>query len=222
MPVEVTNSDKKENKYSGNKTEHKNGTVQNHRYTPNVKLQELICFSCNQKGHKSNKCIFDKALEQVQRWQCQTFGHYKSNCNVGDKVKTNLLIEHCVRRNIKRCIKTQDHDPGYDAFTFCGQVLNFDGTHTPIKILRDSGSLQSLIASNCAISCDCLDTTDHRLIRGIIKEVYRIPMVEINLCSQLVNGVVSVGVHDEIHNGTTVFLLMIWCRRVIQTLRLQL
>ena len=51
------------------------------------------------------------------------------------------------------------------------------------------------------MSCDCLDTTDHRLIRGITKEVNRIPMVEINLCSQLVNGVVNIGVHDGIPDG---------------------
>ena len=107
---EVTNSDKKGNKYTGNKTEHINGTVENYRYTTNIKSPEIICFSCNQKGHTNNKCIFDTALEHVQCWQCQTFGHYKSNCNVGDKVKTNLLIKHCVRRNIKRCIKTQDHE----------------------------------------------------------------------------------------------------------------
>ena len=54
MRDEVTNFDKKENKYCGNKTEHKNGTIQNHRYTPNVISPEIICFSCNQKGHKSN------------------------------------------------------------------------------------------------------------------------------------------------------------------------
>ena len=48
------------------------------------------------------------------------------------------------------------------------------------------------------MSCDCLDTTDHHLIRGITKDVNRISMVEINLCSQLVNGVVNIGVHDGI------------------------
>ena len=78
---------------------------------------------------------------------------------------------------------------------------NFDGTQTPIKILRDSGTLQSLITINCAMSCDCLDTTDHRLIRGITKEVNRISMVEISLCSQLLNGVVNIGVHDGIPDG---------------------
>ena len=49
--------------------------------------------------------------------------------------------------------------------------------------------------------CDCLDTTDHRLIRGMTKEVNRIQMVEINFCLQLVNGVVNIGVHDGIPDG---------------------
>ena len=52
MRVEVTNSDKKGNKYSSNKTEHKNGTVQKHRYTSNVKSPEIISFHVTKRGTK--------------------------------------------------------------------------------------------------------------------------------------------------------------------------
>ena len=51
------------------------------------------------------------------------------------------------------------------------------------------------------MSCDCVDTTNHGLIQGITKEVNRLPMAEINLCSQLVNGVVNIGVYDGIPDG---------------------
>ena len=161
------------------------------RYVPKVKSRaEIVCYSCNQVGHKSNKCIFDKTLGHVNCRKCQTFDHYQFKCNARDGIKTNLLIDHCVSHNInpKSFSRNKDHDPGYDRFTSEGFIINFDGTRTPIKILRDTGSLQSLITTNGAMACDCLDTSDERLIRGITREVNKFPLVRVNLNSKQVNG----------------------------------
>ena len=137
----------------------KNGTVLDNRYVSKVKSSaEIVCYSCNQVGHKSNKCIFDKTLGYVKCRKCQTFGHYQSKCNARDGITTNLLIDHCVTHNTnpKSFFNSKDHDPGYDRFTSQGFIINFDGTRTPIKILRDirdTDSLQSLITTNCAMAC---------------------------------------------------------------------
>ena len=68
-------------------------------------------------------------------------------------------------------------------------------------MLRDTGSLQSLITTNCAMACDCLDTSDECLIRSITREVNKIPLVRVNLNSNQVNGLVTIRVHDGIPVG---------------------
>ena len=51
------------------------------------------------------------------------------------------------------------------------------------------------------MACDCLDTSDERLIRGITREVNKIPLVRVNLNSKQVNGLVTIGMHDGIPVG---------------------
>ena len=87
------------------------------------------------------------------------------------------MIDHCLfhNTNLKSFSESKDHDPDYDWFISEDFIINFDETRTPIKILRDTDSLQSLITTNCAMACDCLDTSDERLIRGIIRQVNKIP-----------------------------------------------
>ena len=51
------------------------------------------------------------------------------------------------------------------------------------------------------MACDCLDTSDERLIRGITREVNKIPLVRVNLNSKQVNGFVTIGIHDGIPVG---------------------
>ena len=117
------------------------------------------------------------------------FGHYQSKCNARDGIRTNLLIDHCLfhNTNLKSFSESKDHDPDYDWFISEDFIINFDETRTPIKILRDTDSLQSLITTNCAMACDCLDTSDERLIRGITREVNKISLVRVNLNSKQVN-----------------------------------
>ena len=54
-------------------------------------------------------------------------------------------------------------------------------------MLRDTGPLQSLITTDYAMACDCLDTSDERLIRGKTREVNKISLVRVKLNSKQVN-----------------------------------
>ena len=131
------------------------------------------------------------------------FGHYQSKCNARVGIKTNILIGHCLSHNInsKSFSRNKDHDPGYDRFTSEGFIINFDRTRIPIKIVRDTASLQSLITTNSAMACDYLDTSDERLIRGVTREVNKIPLVRVNFNSKEVNDLVTIGIHDGIPVG---------------------
>ena len=98
-------------------------------------------------------------------------------------------------------LRQNSHDPNYDKFTHYGHVSNFDGSKIPIKMLRDSGSLISLISSECAELCDYIDTKEIMLIKGITKEVLELPIIQIKLSSNAMDGNIKVGIHNQMLVG---------------------
>ena len=66
-------------------------------------------------------------------------------------------------------------------------------------MLRDSGSLISLISSECAELCDYIDTIETMLIKGITKEILEVPIIQIKLSSK--DGNINVGMHNQMSVG---------------------
>ena len=54
-----------------------------------------------------------------------------------------------------------------------------------MKILRDTGALQSLVSSNVLTNDDYVITGERRLIRGITGDVVSVPLVELTVECQL-------------------------------------
>ena len=64
-------------------------------------------------------------------------------------------------------------------------------------MLRDAGSLQSLITEDCLRKCYYI-LNNFCLFKYITDESIRTPLVQVNLRSDLANGNVVVGVHNTI------------------------
>ena len=92
IPAEISISENKSEKYfDRNMKPFKNGTVFDNRYVPTVKSSAgIVCYSCNQVGHKSNKCIFDKTLGHVKCRKCQTLAI--TNPNVMQEMALELTF----------------------------------------------------------------------------------------------------------------------------------
>jgi len=69
-------------------------------------------------------------------------------------------------------------------------------------VLRDSGSLQSLISREKLSSHDFVDTGESRLIKGVTGDVVRVPLVEVDLQSKYGTGKYLFGLVDRLPDVT--------------------
>ena len=81
---------------------------------------------------------------------------------------------------------------------FHGYILNDDGTQVSVVMLRDTGSLQSLITEDCFRKYNYSILNNFCSVKGITEKIIRTPLVQVNLSSDLANGNVAVGVHNHI------------------------
>ena len=72
-------------------------------------------------------------------------------------------------------------------------------------MLRDSGSQISLISSECAEQCDYIDNKETMLIKGITNEVLEVPIIQIKLSSNVMDGNIKVGIHNQMPVGFDMF-----------------
>jgi len=69
-------------------------------------------------------------------------------------------------------------------------------------VLNDFGSLQSLISRDKLCSHDYVDTGESRLIKGVIGDVVRVPLVEVDLQSKYGTGKCLFGLVDRLPDDT--------------------
>ena len=69
-----------------------------------------------------------------------------------------------------------------------GVFLNPRGTEVPIPILRDTGSLQSILTSSLLPNWKGLDTSDCRFIKGVTRTEVKLSLVEVEIKSKLFSG----------------------------------
>ena len=141
------------------------------------------------------QCIFNPAFAKIKCKGCNLFGHYASSCNVPDFRINAFFAHHKCDNNI---LASKQIHSGYDPYVFHGYILNDDGTQVAVVMLRDTDSLQSVITEDCLRKCNDSILNIFCLVIGITEEIIRRPLVHVNLCSDLVNGNVVVGVHKHI------------------------
>jgi len=77
-----------------------------------------------------------------------------------------------------------------------------DQIQRSLTVLRDSGSLQSLISRDKLCSHYYVDTNDSCLIKGVTGDVVRVPLVEVDLQSKYGTGKYLFGLVDRLPDDT--------------------
>src|SRR5678815_4818848 len=97
------------------------------------------------------------------------------------------------------------HD-SYKPFCSNAWLYGHEGTRRQIVLLRDSGSLQTLVSRERVGIDEFTDTKENRLIQGVVGDPIEIPLVEINLDSERVKGKVLCGLIDKLPEGVDVLV----------------
>jgi len=134
----------------------------------------MICHYCHKKGHIRSQCYALKRAEARRR---------ETNASVVQHVafKTEKLD------NAKQLdTDTVKVNPLFNTHWCTATLTSPDQTQRSLTVLRDSGSLQSLISRVKLSSHDYVDTGESRLIKGVTGDVVRVPLVEVDLNPSLV------------------------------------
>jgi len=75
-----------------------------------------------------------------------------------------------------------------------------------VRLLRDTGALQSLVCSRVLTDADFTPTGDFRRIRGITGEVISVPLVEVTLSGSLCKGTFLCGFVSTLPEGIAVLV----------------
>ena len=94
-------------------------------------------------------------------------------------------------------------DPLYVTYSQAGYLIGQSGRCKPILILRDTGCTLTLLRRD-AIPAD-QDVT-YTVIRGVGDAVFKVPLAEVVVDSELVRGKVLVGVVDGLPDAVDLLL----------------
>ena len=152
------------------------------------------CFACRQGKHYKKQCIFNPAFATINCKRCSLFVHYANSCNVPDFRIIAFIAHHKSDSNI---LASKHIHPGYNPYMFHGYILNDDGAQVSVVMLRNTGSLQSLITEDCLRKCNYSRLNNFCFVKGITDEIIRTSLVQVNLGSDIAYSNV-VGVHNNI------------------------
>ena len=112
-------------------------------------------------------------------------------------VKAQIPCMHEPQYHTSNCVTT--HGDGYRPFVSQGYIyLPGSTTKMPILILRDTGANQSLLLKDTLPLSECTFTGVEVLIRGVGLEPISVPLHEVGLQSDIVSGLVEVGVRPSL------------------------
>src|SRR5688572_240815 len=152
------------------------------------------CAYCHRKGHVSSNC-----------WQLRDSQEDNGRRNFETAPKSVQLVgnESCYTENSQGSMHVHD-----SCRPFCSNawLYGHEGTRRQIVLLRDSGSLQTLVSRERVGIDEFTDTKENRLIQGVVGDPIEIPLVEINLDSERVKGKVLCGLIDKLPEGVDVLV----------------
>ncbi|XP_033942524.1 uncharacterized protein cep104 isoform X1 [Pseudochaenichthys georgianus] len=166
-----------------------------------------VCNYCFNKGHWRNDCpewkrksrpgpVSAKAsgavasLRAVERESAIAAVRKHTRSSLSESVIQALVSEH------------EEIDPGYKAFVSDGFVsLVGRKEKVPVKILRDSGALDSFIVGSVLPFSPKTDTGSSVEVRGMGLTVFSAPQHKLTLVSSLLQGEVVMGVRPSLPMG---------------------
>ena len=157
-------------------------------------LSQPICNYCKQSGHIISECI---ALKRKREKERQESPKPTGLTSLRLKPQSSIQDENPI------LAKTSETDAVmeiYEPFLSDGFVsLNSDfAQSTPIKILRDTGASQSLILADTLPFSEKTSSGTSVLIQGVECGFINVPLHNIYLSSDLVTGLVAVGIRPSL------------------------
>ena len=157
-------------------------------------LSQPICNYCKQSGHIISECV---ALKKKREKEKQESPKPTGLTSLRLKPQSSIQDENPISA------KTSETDSVmeiYEPFLSDGFVsLNSDSAQsTPIKILRDTGASQSLILADTLPFSEKTSSGTSILIRGVECGFVNVPLHNIYLSSDLVTGLVAVGIRPSL------------------------
>jgi len=150
----------------------------------------MICHYCQKKGHIRSQCY---ALQRAEARKKETDAS---------------VVQHVVFKmqkvdNTKQLdTDTVKVNPLFNTHWYTAILTSPDQTQRSLTVLRDSGSLQSLISRDKICCHDYVGTAESRLIKGVTGDVVRVPLVEVDLQSKYGTGKYLFGLVDRLPDET--------------------
>ena len=150
-------------------------------------LSRPTCNYCKKPGHLVSECL--KLKRKLERDESKPTGLTTPRPRPQSSVKTNTI-------DIVTKPKSDSTMEIFEPFMLNGFVsLSGDNCPpTPIKILRDTGASQSLILADILPFSEKTSSGTSVLIRGVECGTVNIPLHHVNLSSDLVTGLVVIGI----------------------------
>ena len=157
-------------------------------------LSQPICNYCKQSGHIISECI---ALKRKREKERQESPKPTGLTSLRLKPQSSIQDENPI---VAKTSETDAVMEIYEPFLSDGSVsLNSDfAQSTPIKILRDTGASQSLILADTLPFSEKTSSGTSVLIQGVECGFISVPLHNMYLSSDLVTGLVAVGIRPSL------------------------
>ena len=171
--------------------------------TQNKIDHNVTCHFCLGVGHTKWQCeALKKKKENEQKYKAK-FG---TATQTKGAAQGSALAISLPSQPIN--VNEPEFEVSFSPFISDGSVsLGADGEKVPIKILRDTGSVESFILQSVLPFSPASDTGQSVLVRGINLNVLSVPLHRVYIDSDLVQGEVAVGVRPALPLQGTAMIL---------------
>jgi hypothetical protein len=123
-------------------------------------LSQVRCFYCEKTGHKIAQC---RAKQQKEEKEVK-----KDVCSKDSSASQSFLVCDCrpIHSNGEVAFPLPIH-PLFKPFCATAHIVNLNGLQAPINVLRDTGTLQSVIKQATLTNIDYVKTEQVRLLKKV-------------------------------------------------------
>lgn len=170
-----------------------------------------LCFYCHKPNHVSKNCR-SKMKDSTKNKNSASVNLVNTSQQQCDNVRTDFDNENIIFPifsgidSKSKVIDVEGVHPLFAPYCSEGQIVSPGGYKNKIKILRDSGALQSLLLASSVPDSALHYTGECRLIQGISAQPIEVPLVSIDLESDIFCGTVLCGLISVLPPGVD-FLL---------------
>jgi len=182
---------------TGKQDENKRSSVNN-----KSDLHQIRCFYCQKTGHKIAQC---RAKQQKEEKEAPKGKNVPKN-----EASQELLVSNGRPMDLSSKSTTVASQwpihPLFKPYCTTAHVVNTNGSLVAIRVLRDTGALQSVIKQSVVSEINHTQTGQFRLLKGIASEILEVPLIELHLKTSKIDATVLCGVIEELPEGVD-FLL---------------